>query len=151
MRIIILVYSFTNHTYSVANRLKERLLIDNHLVVVKRIKALDDEPIDNNIEIEEFYDTDNYDVVIFAAMVRSFTLAPVMVAYLKQMKALHGQRVYGFVTEHFPYPWMGGNQAISKMKQLLKLKEANFVDSCIVNWSSKKRDDQISNIFINTL
>ncbi len=151
MRILILVYSYTNHTYSVANRLKERLLKDDHLVVVKRIKALDDEPLDNNIIIEQIHDTSNYDIIIYAAMVRSFTLAPVMVKYLKQMKGLNGQKVYGFVTEHFPYPWMGDNQAINKMKQLLLIKGTNIIDTDVINWSNKNRDNQIDNIFITSL
>ena len=141
MKIGIIVYSQTGHTYSVALKLQEALIKKGHSVDIQKIEAVRDEKqpaID--IKLTKIPDVEKYDEVIFASFVEAFCLCPVMDTYLKQLKSLKNKKVALFVTQFFPYPWMGGNHAIKQMKKICVLKDNNITKTGVVNWKNKKRD-----------
>jgi hypothetical protein len=76
-----------------------------------------------------------------------------MTSYLSQITSLQGKKVACFVTEFFPFPWMGGNQAIGQMKEICESKGATVSASGVVNWTlhrkQKIRDvvERLSEVF----
>lgn len=87
-----------------------------------------------------------YDAFIFGAPVRGFALSLVMRAYLNRLKAGINKKAACFVTEFFPFPLMGGNQAIDQMKQLCNSKGITICGTGVVNWSNINRKKKISGI-----
>jgi NAD(P)H dehydrogenase (quinone) len=140
----IIVHSDTGNTYSVAQRILEELLREGHSVSLKKVIAIDDKQKDiRKIQLKTIPDVGAYDALIFGAPVRGFSLSPVLSAYLSQIPSLQGKKIECFVTQFFPYPWMGGNRAIKQMKDICQLKNGKVIETGIVNWSSKRRNEKI--------
>jgi len=147
MKIGIFVHSKTGNTYSVAQKLKDKLLSLRHFVAVEKIIAEDDDQPDaSKIVLKSAPGTQGYDVLILGAPVRAFSLSPVMRSYLTGIESLEGVRVFCFVTQQLPYPWLGGNRSIRQMRELLSAKGALILGSGMINWSGKKREDQIDSL-----
>lgn len=144
MKIGILVHSQTGNTYSVAEELEQKLLVDGHLPVLIRINTLDDKKTDaRKIELNDIPDISTYDAIVFGAPVHAFSLSPVMKAFLTQTSLVKGKKAACFVTQSFPYPWMGGNRAIKQMRNICKSKGYEVCGTGIINWSNKQRKNLI--------
>ena len=147
MKIGIIVHSHTGNTHSVAGRLKEEFLAAGQTLPIEQVTAVDDGQAEaGKIRLRTIPDAGAYDVLIFGAPVRGFSLSPVMAAYLSQAASLRGKKVCCFVTQYFPYPWMGGNRAIKQMKEICESKGCEVVETGIVNWSSKQRKKMIDEL-----
>ena len=147
MNIGIIVHSHTGNTYSVAERLMESLVKDGHFVSIEKLTAVNDKEQDvRKVMLTYSPQIDDYDALVLGAPVRGFALSPVMAAYLSHVPSMQGKVVECFVTEFFPYPWMGGNQAIKQMEEICELKGAIVLETGIVNWFSKHRKEQISSL-----
>jgi flavodoxin len=148
MIIGIIVHSKTGNTYSVAEKVNEKLIKKGHLVTIERIEPLGGENVNerdiNNIEFDKRPDLSNYDAVIFGGPVRGFSMSLVLSAYITQVPSLKNKKVGLLVTEQFPFPWMGGNHAISQMKRICESRGAEIYAEGIVNWSNKKREAMIN-------
>lgn len=145
MKVGIIVYSKTGNTLSVAQELQEKLLADGHSVKLEQIIAADDQQMDKaKVQFSGKPDLATYDVLLFGAPVWGFSLSAIMEAYLMQAEALQGKKVGCFVTQQFPYPWLGGNRSIKQMKKLCESKGAKVGATGVVNWSSKQRKEKIS-------
>jgi flavodoxin len=150
MNIGIIVHSLTGNTYSVAERLMETLVEHGHSVSIEKLTAVNDKEQNiRKVKLTNIPKIDSYEALIFGAPVRGFALSPIMKAYLSHIPCIQGKKVECFVTEFFPYPWMGGNSAIKQMKEICESKGATVIKTGIVNWSSKKRNEQISTIVEN--
>lgn len=144
MNIGIIVHSFTGNTLFVAEKLKEKLEKAGNTVSLEKIRIAGGEQKDlQQFEIEYAPNAHPYDAVVFAAPVRAFQASPVIVTYLNSLPALSGKKCALLVTQHFPYAWMGGNNALKKMKSLCEQKGAVVCAAGIVNWSNKKREQMI--------
>lgn len=147
MKIGVVVYSQTGNTYSVANRLYQRLRDDGHNVEINQIEVIRDMTGDKKIkEITKSPNASKYDFIILGSPVEAFALCPVMKTYLNDIKSLNKKKVICFVTQFFPFPWMGGNNAIKQMKTICQDKGATILNTGIVNWSNKKREVMIKDI-----
>ena len=147
MNMGIIVYSRTGNTMEVAGKIRDACLAQGHSAVIERITAENEDP--NNklpIRLKTAPDPALYDAVIFGAPVQGFSLSPIMAAYGAQLPKLAGTQVGCFVTQHFPKPWMGGSRAIRQMRDLCTAKGAEIAETGIVNWTSKSREAQISDI-----
>lgn len=145
MKIGIIIHSHTGNTLSVAQKLKEVLLAAGQSATLEQVTALNDEQTDvNKIQLTKIPDAGAYDMLIFGAPVRGASLSPVMSAYLSQGPSLQGKKVSCFVTEFFPYSWMGGNRAIRQMKKICEAKGAKVYETGIVNWSGMQRKRKIT-------
>ena len=100
----------------------------------------------NKINFQPEPEISGYDLVIIGAPVRGFSISPVLAAYLNKVPSLKGQKIDLFVTQAFPYSWMGGNNAIKQMRNACEQKGATVVKTAIVNWRSKKKDAQIQEL-----
>lgn len=150
MNIGIIIYSHTGNTLSVAQKLKEKLEGAGNSVELEQVTSFDKNPTVAKkvelIKLERVPNTSKYDVLFFGAPVWAFSLSTVMKAYLSKIPSLQGKRVGLFVTQSFPYPWMGGNRAIRQMKEVCLSKGADVFETGVVNWSTKKRGVIISGV-----
>ncbi len=145
MNIGIIVHSQTGNTLSVAEKLREALAQAGHTVTVDRVEA-EGKPDGQPIKLRRAPDAGKYDVVVLGAPVHAFSLAPAMRAYLAQVPPLKGKRVAGFVTQQFPFAWMGGNHALRQLRRACEAKGATVCGSGAVNWSRRSRDRQIAEL-----
>jgi len=150
MRIGIVVHSHTGNTLSVAQKIKEELSAAGHTVALEQVTAVNEDPsAAGNIQLKTAPEVDSYDELIFGAPVRGLSLSPVMKAYLSQLRSLSGKKVACFVTQHFPYPWMGGTRSVRQIKEICEAKGANVSQTGIVNWSHKERERKIEEVVKN--
>jgi flavodoxin len=145
MNIGIIIHSQTGNTLSVAQKLKEKLSAAGHSVSIQRVSAANDgETNVQNIKLTEKPDAGAYDVLLFGAPVRGFSLSPVMKAYLGCIGQLRGKKTGCFITHYFPYAWMGGNQALGQLCGIVKAKGASVYGTGMVHWSrAATRETQI--------
>ena len=135
MKIGIIVHSQTGHTLSVAHKLREQFLNAGHTVSIERVAASND--TETNVDFVALTcvpKLDEFDMLVFGAPVRGYMLSPVMQAYLRQLQSLKGKVVLGFVTQFFPKPTMGGNQAIERLSTLCRSKGVEVTKTGIINW-----------------
>ncbi|MCI1959775.1 MAG: flavodoxin domain-containing protein [Clostridia bacterium] len=143
MNIGIIVMSKTGHTLSVAQRLKDALTEKGHTVNLERVTAMNDTNKPSGKQLKDAPNTEPYDVLIFGSPVWASSLPSVMKAYMSQLPSLQGKKVGCFVTQSFPYAWMGGNRTVSQMKKICSIKGTTVFAEGVINWSNKKRENQI--------
>ncbi|MEZ0479725.1 flavodoxin family protein [Planococcus sp. SSTMD024] len=148
MKIGIIMHSQTGHTLLVGERLREKLQSDGHEVRLMRMQNLENEEAKNPtaVQLDSLPETKGYDALVFGAWVQGFTLCPGFIKYAEQLPDLGQAPVSCFLTQQFRYKWMGGNRAMGKMKTLLKAKGAVVNSDAIINWSHKKRPQQIEEL-----
>ncbi len=146
MKVGIIIFSRTGNTLAVAEKIREACLSQGHTAVIERVTAENEDPNATPVKLKSAPDPLAYDIVIFGAPAQAFSLSPIMKAYLAQVPALGGRKVYAFATHHFPKAWLGGKQALGQMRSLCQNKGAEIAETGIVSWSSKGRDAQISDI-----
>lgn len=148
MKIGMIVHSYTGNTFSVAQKLKEKLLTAGHSVHIERIAPAGGEKTNekdvNAIHFETSPDVSAYDAIVFCGPVRGASISLVLRAYLTQIISLKNKKIVCLVTEAFPFPWMGGTRAISQMKKICESKGAAISGTGIVNWMSSQREKKIS-------
>ncbi len=146
MKIGIIVYSQTEHTYSVAQKIEEALLNRGHSVNIERIDTIDAKQTDvNKIKLKKLPDLTKYDALVFGSPVHGFSLSRVMTCYMSQIPSLQDKNIACFVTNSMPFNSTGGNQTIAKMKKISESKGGTVSGTGIVVWN-KDREKQISKI-----
>ncbi len=155
MNIGVVVYSWSGHTLSVAEKLKEKLSASGHSTELLKVKVDGERKRGaRDFQLGALPDIGRFDGLVFGAAVEAFSLSPVLTEYLKQIDSLQGKKVGCLVTQQFPYPWMGGNRAIGQVKKLCRAKGATIVGSAVVNWAKSRREtttaaaiDRLSKLF----
>lgn len=144
LKIAIIIHSKTGNTLSVAEMIKTKLIAQGHQVSLERVVAQnDEEPEAGKVILTNCPQTAGYDAYVFGAPVRGFGLSSVMKAFLAKAEGIDGKPVFGFMTQHFPFRWMGGNSAIKQFIKALNNKSALIKGTSIINWSNKKRQNLI--------
>ena len=155
MKIGIVVYSWSGHTRSVGQGLKGLLVTAGHDADLVEIPLVGERAKGaREFEFGLLPDLSAYEGIVFGAAVEAFSLSPVMIAYLKEIKSLAAKSVACLVTQQFPFPWMGGNRAIRQMRKLCEAKGAVIVGAAVVNWAKSRREktlaaalDRLSRLF----
>ncbi|KYC51321.1 MAG: NAD(P)H dehydrogenase (quinone) [Candidatus Methanofastidiosum methylothiophilum] len=146
MKIGLIVYSKTGNTYEVSQKLEKNLSEAGHSVNIERIEIDDENQRDlSKIRVKSPPGISKYEAIIFGAPVNAFSLCPEMTVYMSQLPTLKGKKIACFVTKGLPLAGTGGNQAISKMKNLCESKGGSVSGTGIVIWN-KDRDKQITNM-----
>lgn len=150
MKIGLFVHSHTGNTLTVAELLRDKLLNSGHIVELRKLEPVGGENT-NEIDINKINftpepDMSGYDYIIIGAPVRGFSISPVLAAYLSKVSSLKEQKIDLFVTQAFPYAWMGGNNAIKQMRNACERKGAIVERTSIINWRSKKKDTEIKEL-----
>ena len=149
MKIGIIVHSQTNNTYSVAQKLHEKLKEADNEVDLERVSMVGgDKPQGKDIQIENPPEVTGYDSLIFGAPVHAFSLAPAMKVYLKQIPSLQDKKIALFVTKGIRFEWTGGTRAIGQMKKICQSKGGKVIGTGIVVWN-KERDKKIAELVEN--
>ena len=150
MKIGIIVHSLSGNTMGVAERLKERLQSDGHAVQIERLETVGEESIkevnSQNITLKAYPDPTAYDLVIFAGPVRGASTSPLLQHYFSRMGQLANKRVLLFVTEFFPFPWMGGKRAIKQLTRMCEEHGATVLNTGVINWKNPHREGQITEL-----
>ena len=134
MKIGIIVYSHTGHTFSVAVALREKLSAAGHAVNLERVEIHGpDGPGVTNVSLKTRPRIDTYSALVFASPVRGGVVSPAMTSYLEQIVSLQGKKVVCLVTHFFPPAW-GANQTIAQMKSMCESKGATVCGSGDVGW-----------------
>ena len=144
MNIGIIIYSQTGNTKSVAKKLQDKLAADGHVAEIVQLETVEKvHPGMKDIQLVSLPNVESYDVLVFGSPVQAFSLSVVMKSYLSQMDSLQGRKVALLVTQFFPFPFMGGNQAVGIMQQLCEKKGLNICSTEIIHWS---RPNRVKNI-----
>jgi flavodoxin len=146
MKIGIIVYSQTGHTYSVAEKLKAKLAAAGHAATIERITPTSGEKDGKNIQFGKLPDLSQYEGLVFGAPVQAFSLAPVMAAYLKQLPALNGKKIACFVTKGLPFAWTGGSGALGKLQKDSESKGGKVGATGIVIWRGANLEKNIADV-----
>ena len=77
----------------------------------------------------------------------AFSLNPVMKKYLSMLSSLKDKKIFCLTTQHFPYKWMGGSNCLNQMRNIIRQKGSDCLNTGVVCWSNKKRETQIETIF----
>lgn len=144
MNIGIIVHSHTGNTLRVAQRLQKELSAAGHSASIQRVSAINDDESDaQKIRLSQKPDVSAYDMLLFGAPVRGFSLSPVMRAYLSVIGSLEGKKAGCFMTQGFPAPWMGGIRALKQMVDLCQSKGAIPYGTGIVNWPNAAKREKL--------
>jgi flavodoxin len=145
MKIGIIVYSRTSNTYGVAQRLEKKFTQLGHNTTLLQVSGTDDnQRKSKHVVLKDIPDITPFDVLIFGSPVHALHLSPIMQAYLDHLPTLKNKIVAGFVTQAFPFAFMGGNQAITCLKALTHLKSTTLSASHIIHWfPNSKREKNI--------
>jgi menaquinone-dependent protoporphyrinogen IX oxidase len=147
MKIGIIVHSQTGNTLSVAQRLKGKLLEVGHTVDIEKIVPLDAKQMDvKKVQIETMPNIEQYDALVFGAPVQGASVSAVMKAYLSQLASLKGKKAACYVTEFFPFAWMGGNKSIEQMKKICEAKDTEVCGTGVINWKNAHREEMINGL-----
>lgn len=144
MKVAIVLYSGTGNTRSVVERLSEKLRARGHEVDLREI-TVDGKPTPpaDEFTLASVPAWGDADALVLASPVMAFSLSPVMKAYLRQVTEPPAGPVHLVVTEHLPLAWMGGRQAVRWLRRELGKRHASVGEAMIVNWSNRKRNEQI--------
>ena len=146
MKIGIIIYSETGNTLSVGVKLKEELELLKIDVNLHNIELTDDSNARRNIiKFKDNINLDSYDMLIFGSPVQAFSLSLVMSKYLKEAN-LNNKKVMCFVTQAFPFSWMGGNRAIKQMNNICLKKDAEIINNGIINWYRKDKEERVEKL-----
>ena len=150
MKIGIIVHSQTGNTNSVAQKLQAKLIKAGQTVDIERLIPVDEKQTDaNKVQLKTIPDISRYDALIFGCPVHGFSISPALSAFLSNITSLQNKKVAIMVTHFFPFPKMGGNQAITQIKNICESKGAVVSGTGIVNWSSPRRDKMITEVVEN--
>jgi flavodoxin len=140
MKKAIVYYSKTGNTKSVVEEFEGFDVLE--------IKAANQDPNIKDPVLTYCPNISDYDYVIFASPVHGFQLCKIMGAYLRQLGSLKGKEIKIFVTHHFRFAWLGGNQALKQMRKLIEEKEGRVSQAVSVNWKARDRVDVIKKMVI---
>lgn len=149
MNVGIIVCSKTGNTLSVAEQIGEELRKNDNKVTIERFTMEIENQRKASARLSAAPDPNEYEAVIFGAPVQAFSLDPGMSLYIQQTVFTKQMPVLCFITQHFKKPWLGGNQAMKKLRMLLRQKDISAQPIGIINWSHEKRNEQIAFIAQN--
>ena len=137
MKAIIIVHSNTGTTRKFAERIARRLQADGHTANIVQLET--DVPITSGsvrkcakFAITNLPDIKEYDAVLVGGPVWGFAASPVIMAGIAALGDLKGKKVLPFVTQGFPFAFMGGNQAIKMMGRHAAGKNATVLPGAVV-------------------
>lgn len=152
MNIGLVIHSKTGNTLSVAEKLKSVLLSLGHEVTLMKLHPLNpDVSKAAEVQLETLPVVKPFDALILGAPVWGFQLSPVMQYYLKNTVFKPGAQVSVFVTQYFPFAFLGGNNAIRTYQKLLGEKNIRTVSNFVVGWSNERKRIQSMDEMVKVL
>ena len=146
MKIGIIVHSATGNTYSLAEKLQQKLIGLGHEADLVRLEPVADDKNKSKVRFDQIPQTEKYDALVFGGPVNGFSISAALAAFLKQAKSLQNKQVACMVTQKFSNPMLGGNHTIKQIKQLAEAKGAQVVQTGVVNWDNPRREQMIDDL-----
>ena len=144
MKIQILAHSQTGNTLQVANAIQLNLDPDGHTVVLTHIKADDERSLDpDRIKISALPNVKDADLIVLGGPVRGFAPSAAVIKTIKGLNGFSGKPVMLYVTEFFPFDFMGGKRALESMKRLVEGRGGKVVETRIIHWYNWGRNLKI--------
>lgn len=145
MKIGLIVHSITGNTLSVCRKLELKLAENGHDVELKEIKTQGKlNRKENKVDFAELPSLEGYDALVFGSHTEAFQLEQTMQLYFDKVGTLKGKDVACISTHQFPFKWMGGSNAVKKMKSICEGKGAKVLGTAVVDWSPEsKRNEKI--------
>ena len=135
MRILVSFYSKTGRTKGIAEELAQALKANNHEVVLHPITPKEDlkaREYDKNgkkiVLVNPLTNLKEFDVVLVGTPVWSFCPSPIVLSYLRQLRAVKGKR-FGLFATCTVLP----GTTIKRMVSILATKNGKVYDSLILN------------------
>lgn len=152
MKIALVIHSKTGNTLSVADKLKETLTKLNHEVTILPLSPLNpDVSKVSEVKLASMPEVKGFDVLILGAPVWGFKLSPVMQYYIANTVFPPSMAVYVFVTQYFPFAFLGGNSAIRGYEKLLSVKKQKVKKAYVIGWSNQRKREQSIGFFLKDL
>ncbi len=140
----IVIYSKTGHTLEVAQKLQKNLRVKGRSAKLMQVTVKDPEKATRRkAELKGIPDPAAYGLLYFGAPVWGLSACSVMVSYLKQAPSLVGKKAACFVTMSLPFSFLGGSRALRKMQKLLKEKGAETIETAVIGWGRRHREESI--------
>ncbi len=159
MNVIIIVHSKTGTTKKFAERIASKLQQDGHNTNLIQIET--DVPINTGsvrkcakFSITNLPDITNYDTILLGGPVWGFSASPVIIECINALGDFQGKKVLPFVTQGFPFKFMGGKQGIALMSQYAADKKATVIPGFIVSklfHDIEKDMDKAADAILSTL
>lgn len=147
MKVGIIIHTVTGHTANVAEELSQKLMDRGHVVDLMKVVPVHEQVKDPKMmQLKEIPSVESYELLIFGAPVHGFAVSAAMRLYLEQLSDLDEKMAAIFVTQSFPFPFMGGNRSVNQMKRICESKGADVYETGIINWSRKTRQAKIENM-----
>lgn len=149
MKIGIIVHSQTGNTFYVGQKILEKLQNAGYEVSLLRIQNIGDSGEKSKtqpLQLDFMPEIVGFDAVILGAWVEAFNLCQGFKLYLQKLDKIEVPRIFCFVTQYFPCKWMGGSRALTQVKKILSNKEIKAKSIGVINWSNKKREQQIDDL-----
>jgi len=147
MKIALIIHSRTGNTLRVAVRIQEKLILLGYSASILCIRPDHEHASDiNDIHYASLIDIRDYDGFVVGCPTHGAAMSQPMAAYLKHLRRFDHKKVNCFVTEFFPFPWMGGKRALKQLKEVCFLKGTSVNSSGVVNWFTPNRKDKIEQL-----
>ena len=137
MNIGIIVHSQTGTTLEFGKIIEKALSESGNSVDVIRVET--NVPVNfgsvrqpKKFSIVNIPDCKKYDVLLVGGPVWAFSASPVIAALLQELQDISGKKLLPFVTMGFPFPFMGGKQAIALMSGIASGKGAEVLPGRII-------------------
>ncbi|MFA6889905.1 MAG: flavodoxin domain-containing protein [Bacilli bacterium] len=146
MKIAIVYVSYTGNTKEVAFAIERALKATHHEVSLFALETNPHDPKVANLTLKAIPSLQKFDGVVLGSPVHGFGLSIAMNAFLKETSLFQGKKVYPFVTQFFPFAWMGGSASLKAFKKLIQVKDGIPLSGYIINWSRCHRNKAIQNL-----
>lgn len=160
MKIGIIVHSVTNYTLRFAESIKAALERNGSSIELTHIKT--DIPIEGGIAgnmpeytILNLPDCSKYDIILFGGPVWAFSANPVILRCIEESN-IENKYIIPFVTMAFPFPFLGGGNAIRMMRRSILKKRGMALKGSVLcrmgrvfDRTAKAKAEEINNRVVN--
>lgn len=143
MKALIVLYSKTNHTKDFAEKIAQQIRSNGHEADIHLLETVIPVPANMNptsmdFELKPVPNVADYDYLLVGTPVWAFRSAPFVLKYLSGLGSLKGKKVIPFVTMGFPWAFLGGTAAVSKIANLALSKGAIPLKGSVITYMLSK-------------
>ena len=148
MNTLILIHSQTGTTLRFAQVIAEKLKAKGASVDLVQLQA--DPPITvvtampkREFSFTNLPDIKKYDLILAGGPIWGFTVSPVAIDCIRQLKDLHGKKFIPLVTMGFPFEFLGGRQGIAALTRQAAAQGAEVLPGQIITQMFRNSQKQM--------
>jgi flavorubredoxin len=144
MKIGLVIHTQSGHTSEFARAIAAKFNSNGHDAEIDLIRTTGTvSPGARKFSLKNPPSVAEYEAVLFGGPVWAFKASPVIMTYLQQLKGLKNKKVMSFVCMGFPFPWMGGTQAIKAMDSELESSGGDVLEGEILHYAFKVNKEKM--------